>query len=80
MRPRFRKTPKKVSSRAGSAEYVLLELGQLVARLGCLLELQVLRVIQHRLLQPLDFLGQLLLTHGLHAQRIFRGLVGFLVA
>src|SRR5215831_17629295 len=59
---------------AAGAEYLRLELGELVAHLRRLLEFEVPGMIQHELLEPLDLLGDLLLAHGLIAGMLLRRL------
>src|SRR5688500_2778605 len=55
------------------AEDPLLELAELVARLCRILELQVLRVLQHALLERLHLARQLLFRHRLVARLELRG-------
>src|SRR3954463_14745252 len=57
-------------------KHLLLELAELIARPRRFLELEVLSVRQHLLLERLHLAGKLLLTHGFKAgvvARLFRG-------
>src|SRR3954470_1435395 len=54
-------------------KHLLLELAELIARPGRFLELEVLGVRQHLLLERLHLAGELLLAHRLVARLLLRG-------
>src|SRR5690242_11521984 len=68
--PATSKTAKKLLRSQLDTEHPLLELGQLVAHLGGLLELEVASVLQHLLLEYLDLARKLLLGHRLVAHGV----------